>query len=194
MSTNGGDRGSRREFEELTVTTWTLEMTDPSQHERGRKPDVEPVVMEALHPAPELSEFFYKLVGGPWQWTSRLSWTKQQWFDWANKPEQHLLTCWVDGVPAGYVEFEQQGTSVEIWYFGLVEEFHGNGLGSWLLSYGIDFAWLIPGTERVWLHTCSHDGPVALANYQARGFVVTGTEVTTEHVAPPRPRLQHPTT
>lgn len=26
------------------------------------------------------------------------------------------------------------------------------------------------GAKRVWVHTCSLDGPNALANYQARGF------------------------
>ena len=30
----------------------------------------------------------------------------------------------------------------------------------------------MPATQRVWVHTCSLDGPAALRNYERRGFVV----------------------
>jgi len=152
-------------------------MTDQSAHRRShRELLVEPVILHAKHPAPELSRFFYRLVGGPYHWTSRLVWTEQQWVEWANRPGQHLFTCWVDGVPAGYIELDQQGTNTEIIYFGLTRATHGKGLGGWLLSYAIDRAWELDGTERVWLHTCTDDGPTALPNYKARGFTVCSTE------------------
>jgi len=32
------------------------------------------------------------------------------------------------------------------------------------------------GATRVWLHTCTLDGPAALPNYLARGFVATRRE------------------
>ena len=32
------------------------------------------------------------------------------------------------------------------------------------------------GASRVWVHTCSLDGPTALANYQARGFRLYDTK------------------
>jgi len=160
----------------VEVTRWNLEMTSVDDHRRGRAPSVEPTVLEAQRPAPELSAFFYRLVGGPWHWKSRLVWSDEQWNAWANRPEQHLHTCWVDGVPAGYVELEQQGDDTEIAYFGLVEAVHGQGLGGWFLSYAIDRAWELPTTKRVWLNTCSDDGPHALNNYQARGFEVFSTE------------------
>lgn len=152
-------------------------MREPTAHRQGRTPDVEPVLLEAERPAPELSQFFYRLVGGPWFWQDRLSWPDERWVEWTSRPEQHLLSCWVDGVPAGYVDLEQQGTSVEIAYFGLVTDMHGLGLGGWLLSRGIEKAWSVPGTERVWLHTCSRDGPAALSNYQSRGFEIVDTVV-----------------
>ena len=37
-------------------------------------------------------------------------------------------------------------------------------------------AFAVPGTLRVWVHTCTLDGPHALANYRARGFVPFHTE------------------
>ena len=51
-------------------------------------------------------------------------------------------------------------------------------LGRTLLAHGIDAAWTLaerheaPATQRVWVHTCSLDGPAALRNYERRGFVV----------------------
>jgi len=50
----------------------------------------------------------------------------------------------------------------------------GHGLGGWLLTEALDMAWALPEVERVRLHTCSLDGPHALANYQARGFQIFG--------------------
>ena len=40
---------------------------------------------------------------------------------------------------------------------------------------------------RVWVHTCSLDGPAALNNYRSRGLVVYAEEVTDENVAPEPP-------
>ena len=48
--------------------------------------------------------------------------------------------------------------------------FIGRGLGGYLLGEGIARAWAA-GARRVWVHTCSLDGPAALANYEARGMV-----------------------
>lgn len=157
------------------VTIWDLEMTDPSALLPGSAPSVDVHLMTADRPAPELSCFFYQLVGAGWHWTDRLAWTDEQWRDWVDRPEHRLITCWGDGVPAGYIELEAQSPStVEIAYFGLAPGFIGQGLGGWLLTNGVEAAWAMPGTERVWLHTCSLDGPHALANYQARGFTEFG--------------------
>jgi len=37
-------------------------------------------------------------------------------------------------------------------------------------------AWQLPGTRRVWVHTCTQDHPHALANYRKRGFRVFKTQ------------------
>ena len=92
------------------------------------------------------------------------------------------------GAPAGYVELlgrpGEAGTDVEIMYFGLFPEAIGRGLGGALLAEGIRQAWQLhlrwnrfPPVQRVWVHTCSLDGPAALANYRARGMNVFKTEV-----------------
>ena len=58
---------------------------------------------------------------------------------------------------------------VEIAYFGLLPAFHGRGWGGALLEHALRRGFELGG--RVWVHTCSLDGPHALANYEARGLV-----------------------
>ncbi|MFC7733212.1 GNAT family N-acetyltransferase [Actinomadura keratinilytica] len=99
--------------------------------------------------------------------------------------------------PAGFAELDPQPDGqVELAYFGLLRPFHGRGLGGHLLSVAAARAWDLadrwPGREattRVWLHTCSLDGPAALPNYQSRGFRVYDTRVKTREVPhqPPAP-------
>lgn len=100
------------------------------------------------------------------------------------------------GTPAGYVELDPQDDGVvEIMYFGLIPAFRGRRIGGHLLSYGVRRAWDLadrtpgrPPTKRVWLHTCSKDGPYAMDNYLRRGFRLFRTETEEEaEVATPGP-------
>ncbi|MGY4541959.1 hypothetical protein ACVWY0_001872 [Arthrobacter sp. UYNi723] len=50
---------------------------------------------------------------------------------------------------------------------------------AWSLTQRVD----LPQVSRVWVHTCTLDGPAALANYQSRGFVPCGTEDADMEVA-----------
>jgi GNAT superfamily N-acetyltransferase len=165
-----------------------LEMTDPAQLRPGREPAVPAMLVRAERPAPELSRFLYRAVGGDWYWLDRIDWTYDQWRDWVSAPGHELWTCWVQGVPAGYVELDRQDDGdVEIAYFGLLPDFVGLGLGGWLLTRAVERAWEIEGTRRVWLHTCELDAPQAVANYIARGFVATRTYLEYWDVSEPSP-------
>jgi len=158
----------------IEVIVTDLEMADPTMLRPARAPKVDVRLMAADRPAPQVSKWFYTLVGADWHWVDRLVWTDEQWLRWVDRPEHHLTTAWVDGVPAGYFELEQQSTSVELAYFGLTSHFIGQGLGGWLLTEALQRAWSVPAVERVWLHTCSLDGPNAVANYEARGLKQVG--------------------
>lgn len=118
-----------------------------------------------------VSRDLYARVGGPWSWVDRAEWSDEQWRAWTDRDVHHLWVLRVGEDIAGYVELEQGAAgSVEIAYFGLVPGWAGRGLGGFLLTHALTEAWALPGTQRVWVHTCELDSPAALANYRARGM------------------------
>jgi GNAT superfamily N-acetyltransferase len=160
------------------VTTWYLEMRRPEDLRGGPAPAGDIAVVRAGIPSPEFSRFLYSAVGRGWHWTDRLAWDDDRWRRYLSQPEVETWVAYLSGTPVGYIELQAQPPEdVEIVYFGLLPGFIGRGLGGHLLTVGAKRAWAI-GAHRVWLHTCSLDGPHALANYQARGFVVYREETT----------------
>jgi GNAT superfamily N-acetyltransferase len=154
----------------VEVTTWYLEMLDRSELQRAECPLAEARVERADVPSPELSRFLYTAVGGRWYWTDRLDWDYTRWLVYLDRPAVETLVLYLSGTPAGYVELEVQADdNVEVASFGLLPRFIGMHLGGHLLSVGVERAWA-QGARRVWVHTCSLDGPNALPNYKARGF------------------------
>ena len=154
------------------VKVWTLQQLDRAAVVPGRVPKSAVQWQRAVANKAELSAGLYERVGGAWGWFDRAAWTDADWAGWANRDNHHLFLGLVEGEICGYVELDQQGPEVEVAFFGLLAEFIGQGLGGWLLSAGLREAWLLPGVERVWFHTCELDAPTALAYYQARGLVI----------------------
>lgn len=122
-------------------------------------------------PLPSFYRWLYGEVGRDYLWVDRLAWSEELLLAYLTGEAVSVDVLYYRGTPAGYVELnrtsDEPGT--EVAYFGLLAQFQGRGLGKHLLSYGVRRA-LAEGVGRVWLHTCSLDGPHALANYQARGF------------------------
>lgn len=152
-----------------------LEMNSPS--ELNAKDTAGPLeIVECESALWQYNRFLYKLVGAPWAWHDKLSWTDQQWRDYAEDPALSTHVAYIDGIPAGYFELQEQDDRVfELAYFGLVERFIGKGLGGLLLSRAIETAW-DKGASKVWCHTCTLDHPHALDNYLARGMTLTRSE------------------
>lgn len=157
----------------VDVTTWSLEMTDPSELRPSSAPPHSIELRQAKLPTPELGRFLYTSAGGNWYWFDRLTWTYDQWLECFGRPRVEVWVMYSDGTPAGF--FELDGSidgDVEIAYFGLMPQFLGQKLGGWLLGEAIRRGWAM-GARRVWVHTCSLDAqPHALANYRARGMRV----------------------
>ncbi|MFJ3703371.1 MULTISPECIES: GNAT family N-acetyltransferase [Streptomyces] len=178
------------------VTVWSLEQTSPADLSPAAAPADGVTVARSRTPLPEFSRFLYTAVGGDVRWTDRLGLTYTQWQEILERPGAETWVAYENGTPAGFIELDaQEDGAVEIAYFGLIPAFRGRRIGGHLLSYGVARAWDLaerhPGrkpTERVWVHTCSNDGPHAMDNYRRRGFRLFATEVEQEpDVANPGP-------
>lgn len=164
----------------VTVTKTYLEMS-----REGFAPtfldDPDVLVMAAREPLPEFYRFLYGTVGHDYEWVDRLGWTDEQLRAYLGNPAITVLVLYVGGTPAGYAELDvaAKAGGTELVYFGLFPAFHGRGLGKHFLSVAVQRAF-DDGAARVWVNTNTLDGPHALANYKARGFVPYKTE-TYEH-------------
>ena len=174
----------------IEVTTWSLEMLDPSELRPSSKPGVGLQVVHAEVPSPELSRYLYTAVGGDWFWYDRLPWTYERWQEVVNQVGHETWMLLDRGTPAGHFVLQGDGEgTVELVYFGLIPGFIGKGYGGYLLTEAIRAGWSLgdrweafPQTTRVWVHTCSLDGqPAALNNYQARGFTLFKMETKPEN-------------
>lgn len=158
------------------MTTYYLEMHSLAELKEVAKPDNFEIA-EAEIKDFRVNRFLYQWVGEPWSWQDKLALTKA---DWQHYAESDALRTWLAsyrGSLAGYYELQQQDAGeVELIYFGLAPKFIGKGLGGYLLMHAIQSAWHWPGTQRVWVHTCTLDHRNALSNYQARGFTLYKTE------------------
>ena len=161
----------------MTVTTVErtyLQMLAPPPLEELRASTALPEgvrIVEEEHCSVPLYRQLYGQVGERYYWRDRLQWSDDELAAYLARPDVRL---WVlrdaEGI-GGYFELVRGADrGVEIAYFGLVPSRHGRGLGKALLSRAIVEGW---GWEaaRLWLHTCTLDGPAALPNYRARGFV-----------------------
>lgn len=180
---------------EVPVTTWYLEQRDPADLRAPRRPPDLPVEVRRVEgPRPELNRRLYETVGADWHWTDRLTWSDAEWRAWLERPGVETWVARHRDEVAGYVELDSHPSGqVEIAYFGLLPAYLGRGIGGHLLATGTRQAWSLadrwPGrepTRRVWVHTCSLDGPAALPNYRARGFSIYKT-VTRLQRLDPRP-------
>ena len=128
-------------------------------------------------PDPKINEWYYKEVGGKWEWTDRLVWSDEEWKQYAQDPNLETWLGYLDDQAIGFFELQSQDNgNVEIVYFGLLSRFIEKGLGGPLLSAAVEQAWSIPRTTRVWVHTCTEDHPNALDNYRKHGFKLFKTD------------------
>jgi GNAT superfamily N-acetyltransferase len=153
-----------------------LELTDPTKIRPAAPPRIQgDVRIEPVHPPDgATNRWFYEQVGAPHRWTDHAGRSDAEWQAWAEQVETWVAT--VDGERAGYYELhETDDGSVELAYFGLLPPAQGQGLGGHLLTHALQRAFT--KRPRVWVHTCTLDGPHALANYEARGLRRFRTEL-----------------
>ena len=128
----------------------------------------------------QLNKFFYKNVGKKHHWVDRLIWTDKQWINFTSKRNVKTFILKNKDELAGYFELiiHKDKKEVEIAYLGLLEEYHNQKLGSFLLSAAIRNSFM-EKPKRVWVHTCSLDHKNALKNYLSRGMRIFKRETIT---------------
>jgi GNAT superfamily N-acetyltransferase len=168
---------TRADSAQTTVATTFLELRSLASLVPATSA-VEADLVRAGAVSPEFARYLYVTVGGQWHWRDRLAWSWSEWRAHFESPGRELWYASVRGTPAGYFELDAtRPPDVEVAYFGLVPSFMGQGLGAWLLEAAARRGFEL-GT-RVWVHTCTLDGPRALPNYLARGFSVFRVEEKT---------------
>jgi hypothetical protein len=113
-------------------------------------------------------------------------------------PGSEFWVLYRDGVPAGSVQLQPkvvpEGTHGQIRYFGLTQAAIGHGLGGTLSEHGIAAAWTIPQRHdlprvtRVWVHTCTLDGPAAHLHPRRPGRTAELPSSRPGHLPHPRHR------
>jgi ribosomal protein S18 acetylase RimI-like enzyme len=139
----------------------------------------EPIaIIRARRPTVSFYRYLYATVGRAWMWYERCALDDAALAAIVQHPLVEVYVLYLDGVPAGYVELDRrQGDDIELAYFGLMPEFIGRGLGRYLLDWAVGRAFEY-APDRLWVHTCNHDHPGALAGYQRAGFQVFRQERT----------------
>ena len=126
----------------------------------------------------QLNKFFYKEIGKKHRWVDRLVWSDKNWNDYLNTVGISTYILKYEKDLVGYFEqiFHKNDFETEIAFFGILEEYLGKKLGSYLLSEAIKKSFEC-GSKRVWVHTCSLDHKNALSNYLSRGMQIYKTEI-----------------
>lgn len=133
-------------------------------------------VVQANPPTISFYRYLYNTVGGDWHWLDRRALTDQALGAIVQNPRVETHVLYESGTPAGYAELDRRTAGeIELAYFGLIPDFIGRGLGTYLLDWAIDRAWSYR-PQRFWVHTCTLDHAKALPNYIRAGFRQYKTE------------------
>ena len=136
------------------------------------------IILKKIYPPDfHLNKFFYKEIGKKHRWVDRLVWSDKNWNDYLNTAGISTFILKYDKDLVGFFEqiYHKNNFETEIAFFGILEEYIGKKLGSYLLSEAIKKSFEF-GSKRVWVHTCSLDHKNALSNYISRGMQIYKTE------------------
>jgi len=125
----------------------------------------------------QLNKFFYKQIGKNCRWIDRLIWSDKKWIEYVNNKNVNTYILKNKDELIGYFEqiFSKKDLSIEIAYFGILEEYIEKKYGGYLLTEAIKKSFNY-NTNKVWVHTCSLDHKNALKNYLARGMKIYKSE------------------
>ena len=119
----------------------------------------------------------HREVGEEWLWWERICFDDAALGALLSDPATEIFILRADERWAGFVELDRSDTKAPaIRYFGLLPEFIGQRLGSYMMESLLHQAWR-PVVRRVTLDTCDLDHPAAVPFYRRQGFKETHIEV-----------------
>ena len=155
----------------LQVRIRYLEMTQNPNHLDYVQPPNE-FTLETIHnPEPSFYRFLYCQIGEPWLWYERRLLTDDELISIIHSDDVSVNVLYSNESPVGFFELDGRfNNEIELAYFGLLQNFIGQGLGRWLLGQALCLAWS-KDPSRVWVHTCNLDHPNAIRVYEHAGFI-----------------------
>ena len=134
------------------------------------RPLLKTAIMRAEEPTTHFYRYLYNVIGEPYLWMARRSWSDDELQTLMRDPKIALYVLYVGGVPGSMAELDfRKDTVCQVAFFGLMPEFTGRRIGPWFLHPALELAWAEPVT-RVLVETCTLDHKKALATYQRAGF------------------------
>ena len=98
------------------------------------------LVLEKVNPPDiELNKFFYKNIGKKHKWIDRLAWDNLKWTSYLDNSNVNTYVLKLEEDLVGYFETikNQSNNSLEIAYFGILDDYIGKKFGGYLLSEAI---------------------------------------------------------
>ncbi|MEL0141427.1 MAG: hypothetical protein VW800_13725, partial [Acidimicrobiaceae bacterium] len=86
----------------VEVTTWHLEITDPTLVPEPTPSQLGAEVVVAERMTVSFARWLYHYVGETWHWTDRNVFDDDRWNATISAPGYRHITCVVGGVPVGY--------------------------------------------------------------------------------------------
>jgi len=154
-----------------SVVTY-LEMVErpPSERPATARDDARVRLKPVRDPALDWYRALFRRAGAQWLWFGRLQMNDEQLQAVLRRPTTELFLAEGEAGEIGMADLDRSQTpDVEIVSFALFEEAIGRGLGWPFMAAVLEKAWS-GATKRVWLHTCTLDGPAALGFYMKCGF------------------------
>ena len=120
-----------------------------------------------------INKFFYRQVGKDHFWRDRLLWSDDEWEKYLNNKNLETGIMKINNNLVGFYEqeFHKKKNEIELIQMGILKEYQGKKLGSFLLSYIIHKTFK-RNIKRLWVHTCSLDHKHALNNYLSKGLSI----------------------
>jgi len=170
----------------FTIHTTYMELLSRAAFMPAFVDDPDLRILAAKPSAAPFVRWLYTAVGWSVQWDGRAAWTDAEWTEHLARPSVTILALFRRDMPMGFAELDSASSEpgTELAYLGLLPSQQGRGIGKHVLSVGVVHAFA-GGASRIWLHTDNFDSPLAMANYQARGFVAYRVTTHEELSYPP---------